>query len=89
MPDKRELKSYVWHKEKCFFISTIERDSSAMAGLPLPRFYETMAWVYDWDFRERGIIVAQEGDGGAFEQHYRICKELCDSGEVKKETDDA
>ncbi len=27
--DEPKLKSYVWHDEKCYFVSTIERDSSA------------------------------------------------------------
>ena len=87
MPDKRELKSYVWHKDQCYFISTIERDSSAMVGPPSPRFHETIAWEYDWNSIERGKMIAQEGAGGAFEQHYWVCKQLFTHGEIRDDWD--
>ncbi len=89
MPDTRELKSYVWHKDKCFFVSTIERDSSATVEPPVPRYHETLAWVWYWDTKKRGVIVAQDGSGEAFEQHYQICKQLFIHGEVMEETRDA
>ena len=79
MTDKRKLKSYVWHGDSCFFVSTIERDSSA-AIIPAPRFYETMAWSYDWEAAERGELVAHEGEGTAFEQHYEVCRQLFKTG---------
>lgn len=56
------IKTYVWHEGKCFFVSTIERDSSA-GDMPC-RYTETMVWEYDWEGRERGKQVL-EGDGGA------------------------
>lgn len=78
--DDRKLKSYVWHGEQCFFVSTIERDSSAMVGGPPARFHETLAWEYDWETKERGDIVAQDGDGEAFQQHFSMCELLFRSG---------
>lgn len=82
MKDKRQLKSYVWHKDKCFFVSTIERDSSAAVAPPAPRYFETIAWDYDWDTGERGSSVGMEGDGPAFLQHFLMCETLYKHGEV-------
>ena len=80
MDDIRKLKSYVWHGRQCFFVSTIERDSSAMVAPPPPRFNETIAWLYDYDARERGEIVAQVGNGPAFAQHTEVCRQLLEYG---------
>tara|TARA_R110000772_G_scaffold249530_2_gene363877 strand:+ start:45639 stop:45893 length:255 start_codon:yes stop_codon:yes gene_type:complete len=56
---KSIAKSYVWNKDKCFFISTINRESSADIESP-PRIYaETLVWEYEWDTKVRGNIVAQ------------------------------
>ena len=47
MSDDRIIKTYVWHGDKCFFVSTINRESSA-AILPALRYNETMVWEYNW-----------------------------------------
>lgn len=58
-PDNHVAKTYVWHKGKCFFVSTIERDSSADDG---PRqFNETLVWEFDWATYTRLGIVWQGG----------------------------
>jgi len=77
--DKRQLTSYVWHKGQCYFVSTIERDSSANVP-PVPRFMETIAWEYDWDARQRGSMVATEGSGSAVSQHFEMCQQLHRNG---------
>lgn len=82
MNSKRKLKSYVWHGEQCFFVSTIERDSSACVT-PAPRYHETIAWVYDWDGAETvGDMIWMEGEGECFAQHQHICEQLFRTGEV-------
>ena len=78
--DSCKLKSYVWHGEQCFFVSTIERDSSAMVAPPPPRFNETIAWEYNYSLRERGCQVAHVGDGPAFTQHTEVCRQLFADG---------
>lgn len=80
-PDRRELKSYVWHHEsdKCFFVSTIDRPSSAEACYG-SRYKETIAWEYDWATQKRGNVVAHCGDGPAFKQHMDVCKQLYEAG---------
>ena len=34
MEDKRIAKSYVWHKDQCYFISTIENAAHEDSGTP-------------------------------------------------------
>lgn len=77
--DTRKLKSYVWHGDACFFVSTIERDSSAAISPP-PRYFETIAWEYNWDTAERGEQVDMDGDGPALDQHFAMCRQLFTNG---------
>lgn len=74
-PDKFLIMSHVFHGDQCFFVSTIERDSSAAAAYGM-RLNETIAWEFDWDKKQRGKIVAQTGDGAAISQHMRVCEQL-------------
>lgn len=85
MQDERKLKSYVFHGEKCFFVSTIMRDSSAV-GYP-SRYAETMTWEYDWTTNERGRAVDQDGEGPALAQHMRVVSDFYKYGERKSEDD--
>ncbi len=86
-PDKRIMKNYVWHEGKCFFVSTIDRNSSAMEG---GRFAETIAWEYDWDKAERGEQIGMDGGAsGSIARHIRMCKLLHDTGKAEIEDDDA
>lgn len=79
-----KIKSYVWHGDECFFVSTIELDSSAAIS-PSPRYFETMAWEYDYATQERGESVAFEGDGPALAQHFRVCEQLYRTGKCGAE----
>lgn len=84
--DKKEIKTYIWHQPtgRYFFVSTIERDSSAVE-IPTQRFMETIAWEYDYETQSRGKIVAQAGDGCALEQHFDVCGQLHRTGEYTEE----
>lgn len=76
--DDRILKSYVWHGDECYFVSTIERDSSAMYG---GRYNETIVWLFDWFKQERGSILHQGEDcTGSIETHQDIVKTLYSKG---------
>lgn len=81
MSDERIIKTYVWHGEKCFFVSTIERDSSADEG---PRRYnETLVWEYDWEKGERGKMIDQLGDHkGSISVHQKAVEMLHETGEA-------
>lgn len=82
--DNRVIKSYVWHADRCFFVSTIERDSSALAAPG--RYNETIVWSYDWEKRERGEMLYQlEDSRHSIEVHLRTCRTLHDHGGLPKE----
>ena len=86
MNDERVIKSFVWHERRCFFVSTIERDSSAMLGPE--RYYETMVWEFDWEKNERGDLIAQEGcPRGFLKEHFHVCERLHETGSPKKRED--
>jgi len=86
MTDERKLKSYVFHGDACFFVSTIMRDSSAV-GYP-SRYAETMTWEYDWKTNERGKCVDQDGSGDALTQHMRVASDFYRYGKRKDDDDE-
>ena len=84
-PDKPIWKSYVFHNNKCFFVSTIERDYETFAGIS--RGQETLVWEYDWDKRERlGIKILYQG--GHICDHQAVCRCLINWGEIPDEEDE-
>ena len=86
--DTRIIKSYVWHKDKCFYVSTIDRDSSAMLGPR--RFAETIVWEYTWDGAELGEMISMHsGSEGTIFTHLQVCQFLHDTGKSEiPESDD-
>lgn len=74
------IRSYVPYGDKCFLVSTIERDSS-VAISPPPRFHETIAWEFDIADNKRGRMVAMIGDGLMWDQHFGMCRQLQETGE--------
>lgn len=81
--NKRVWKSYVFHGDACWFVSTIERwydsDGGGTTGL------ETMVWEYDWDNNERGRFVFM---CGGLDDHHAICRCLHGFGVVPDDVDD-
>lgn len=76
MDSKKIIQSYVWHKDKCFLVSTIERDSSAMIQPP-PRYNETIVCNYDHDKKIIGeMITIKEDNKGSINVHNEICESL-------------
>lgn len=74
-PETRVWKSYVWHKDKCFFVSTITRNYDTHAGTV--RGDETIVWAYDWKKAERGKLLHQ---AGGVHDHQQICRCLIAEG---------
>ena len=72
--------SYIHHDGKCFLVSTVVRDSSAMDG---PRQYaETIAWEMDMATKQRGAQVAQTDDvSWSIAAHLTVCSALFERGE--------
>ena len=81
--DNRVWKSYVWHDEKCFFVSTIERDYDTYEGTM--RGQETLVWEYDWETNKRGELLHQAGGVG---DHQQICRCLIAEGLFPNEDDE-
>lgn len=76
----RVIKTYVWHDGKCFFVSTIERDSSAAGGPQ--RYNETIVWEFDWEKNERRLMVFQTSCApGSIVAHQRTVEAIHDVGE--------
>jgi hypothetical protein len=76
----RLAKTYVWHGERCFFVSTADRDSSALAAGDV-RYAETLVWEYDWSTGERGKIVAQASCApGSITTHLIVVESLNRTG---------
>jgi hypothetical protein len=74
-------KSHVWHGEKCFFVSTIERTYDTFGGLGRGMVTVTW-WECDWEKRERGKLIHQ--GGGGFD-HQTICRCVIANGEMPDE----
>jgi hypothetical protein len=86
-PDVDVLKSYVAHGDKHFYVSTIDRASSACEGPA--RYNETIVWEWNYGTRERGEMLHQSGDSeGSLHGHFRICQAYHETGLPPKELDE-
>lgn len=76
--------SYVWHEDKCFFVSTIERNFGTCEGTM--RGMETIVWKYNFETKERGEIIYQDGSG--VHDHQNVCRCLIALGIVPDENNE-
>lgn len=77
---KRLMQSYVFRDEGSFFVSTINRQSSAAAAPDLV-YAETIAWRLN-DDGSRGEQVAMASDGrDSLSKHFEVCARLFLAGE--------
>lgn len=75
------IQTYVWHGDKCFFVSTIERASSAAAAYGM-RYNETIVWAWDTAKKERGAQLHMTDDQrGSIVAHQRTVEAIHDVGE--------
>lgn len=81
--NKRVWKSYVFHDDKCWFVSTIERWYDTAIGGTIG--LETLVWEYDWEKNERGPQVFH---CGGLDEHHAICRCLHGFGVVPSGDDD-
>ena len=75
--NKTIWQSYVWYEDKCFFVSTIERNFDTYEGTM--RGMETLVWEYDFETRKRGKIIYQ---AGGVHDHQSVCRCLIAIGMV-------
>lgn len=71
------IQSYIWHDGKCFFVSTINRESSAMYST-CSCYAETMVWECDAITHQRkGSFIAQDEDSeDNISTHLKMCEKL-------------
>lgn len=68
-----QIQSYVYNDNKCYFVSTITRPSSANGEL----YNETIVWEYDYIKKERGKMLLQEEDfANSINRHIEICNNI-------------
>ena len=81
MSDKQKRKmlaqSYIWHDGKCFLVSTINRESSAMFAAG-SLYAETLVWECDAITHQRkGSFIAQDEDSeDDISTHLKMCEKL-------------
>jgi len=69
----KQIQTYIYYQDKCFFVSTITRQSSASPEL----YNETIVWNYDSTNNERKEMLFQDEDSqGSIRTHLKICDEL-------------
>ena len=86
--NKTLARTYVWHGDKGFYVSTINRQSSA--ALAYGRIYaETLVWEWDSVTGERGELVGQdEHCESSLFAHQRMVQRLFDTGKCEVPDDD-
>ena len=85
MDDEKVIQSYVWHNGRQFFVSTINRDSSAMMEPPAHRYSETLVWEIDWKGNRGDIVAHTAGVAWSITKHQLVC--LCLHKDGKYEED--
>lgn len=84
--NKTLIQSYVYFEDKCFFVSTINRRSSAAA---YPCIYsETLIWNFDSIKKELGSLIGESSGGeGSIRTHIKICELIFQTGKCEEEKD--
>ena len=79
----RVVQSYVYYKDKTFWVSSSERESSAYGA---SRYIETIAWeLLSVKEFKRGKIV---GEGSGLYDHFEMCRQLSYTGEYVEKRDE-
>lgn len=86
--DKTLAQTYVWHGEKAFYVSTINRTSSA--ALAYRRIYsETMVWEWNSETKQRCDLIGQdEHCKDSLYAHQRMVQRLFNTGKCEEPDDD-
>ena len=78
--NKALIQTYVWHEGEAFFVSTINRRSSAAAS-HFSFYAETLVWEWFPEIRKRGELIGQDEhlEDSIF-AHQRMVQRLFDTG---------
>lgn len=84
MTSTSAISSYVNHEDKCFLVSTITRESSAVFAAG-HLYNETIVWEWDWVKQVTGSMLYQAEDSrSSITQHLEICSRLWQTGSPEK-----
>lgn len=85
--DKTLAQTHVWHGEKAFYVSTINRQSSAI--FYYSRIYaETLVWEWNPETRQRGDLIGQdEHCEDSLFAHQRMVQRLFDTGKCEERSE--
>lgn len=82
--NKSLIQSYVYFEDKCFYVSTINRRSSAINNPCM--FSETLVWACDRKTNERGALIGQEaGIKDSIKTHIKVCELILKTGKCEEE----
>jgi hypothetical protein len=82
MDSQTLAQTYVQHKGRWFFVSTINRRSSAMTETEL-WYAETLVWEWNPETRKRGRMVGQcEGARNSIVTHQEVMGQLYHYGKL-------
>jgi hypothetical protein len=80
------MQSYLYREGKCFFIRTVNRESSSMMG---GTYAETMVWECDEKTNVRGAFLWQgEAGKGSLHTHLAVCFRISKTGFCEEPEDD-
>jgi hypothetical protein len=83
-PIEKLAQTYVQHNGKWFFVSTINRESSALAAYGM-MYAETMVWEVDYDTKKRGeLLYSLEAGKDSLREHQRAIEELFMEGKIEE-----
>ena len=86
MIDKKLMKTFVFYEDKCFFVSTNNRESSSMYG---GIYAETFVFEFDWNTNTKGVWLDQgEAGEGSLRTHNMFCENLYKYGKTSLEEED-
>lgn len=78
--NKTIAQTYVWHRDNAFFVSTMNRASSA-AAMCGQEFAETLVWEWHPDVGERGRLIGSDNGGkSSIHAHQKMVQRLYDTG---------
>lgn len=85
MNNESICKTYIKHQDQWYFVSTIERDSSAPVN-PAPRYLETIVWEYEYETGRRGKLLGIfNSENRRLDMHEFLVAELFKTGKVQIE----
>lgn len=83
MSDNKLIQSYVFHEDKAFFVSTIDRESSDAYAYGA-RYSETIVWELNKVTKQRGEqLYMGSAARESIHKHQEMCKELFETGKIE------